>query len=1106
MVLHVYPQTWVDLRDWFDLHWVGLTDLIDILEWGNNREIKSALEILYNPYHTHWLNVSFLRVGWRGNFQFWRELLWVRFWDRDGKGLGADLAAFLSSDESRYGEVGTNVVVWGGVYMGWARYSWKILAKVLWRGVSGYNFGHPGLIWWRRDLNYSHHKMQRLYPIMDLMMTMSLYNWEELNWYFQDLKNGNHTWGLIGWASWPKDEKNRGGMSRVAGLQMEKWTDCKLDLTIYIATGHKCHSDRASHNEPTPMAWCFLGCSDRLMELALNLYYWVWIESHHHHRPSDLRYDRIRWKICTAIPFNIENISSEIQEVGDNAWEKFNALPVPIKWPEVWGQEDSGKLMNLEWEDIMKDVRNSWVTNPGRDPIEKELILFYMGIDQSNENVASFFKEYDTMVEYLAKWKGSHELNDHEAWRKIPGTNNQSSRWLDVERGACQLEEVWSSKNRDPMKNIFMQKVNFMQNFFSSRPTITQLGFSEFKVGHDKNKDRQIHSAPKENIVSRIDSLYADLVAKESRLKEIAININKMDKNTALLNSILGMKSCKLRKFSAKVNDHGIVTIDENMVQSEDNPVENSPTRNEIPWDRLVDSALNRDRRLGEAHLWCHTMRILLDKKNMIVPLASKGWNLGGKSPGSICHFQVLVMWVDGSLWVMHEWSPITGCIGAMFVGQRNRNSKFSNGNMNPSLSEPDLIEKPPDPLVSPVSEQNSGRRSSSRLALNALSRKSKDVSGSPVGGKGHTSFVKLNIEDFVNEATANAFPKSSNSLLVGDGMTNRVEGEGPIGDDFGIKFMDNGVAMAIDQPINREDGLYPRSVIEGLTNPAHGQISGTHLLNPSGVNDGFVMVTRKHRRPKVKILSNSLGQNRGKKGVNNKGPKSGGTPIESGPSSSSDPIIQKKMGELHQKSEKSKMPNNRVLNDVTNSHKKPTHPYAPYRKPSPSCPIPANSQPQPRNSAQPKPSGKKVTAHKPQSVSTQSPVSRVELTDISTNNPFASLDVDMPYVDKIAGTASDVGNISEADKLYEFSPETIANVLQFNPSKLTVPRIHDLSPDPDEPVIMDVVYDEEVPDFNITNAQKQAICNSLEKYCNTPTRDRADVSLLQSQKQKDIT
>ncbi|KAI3675000.1 hypothetical protein L1987_84580 [Smallanthus sonchifolius] len=331
----------------------------------------------------------------------------------------------------------------------------------------------------------------------------------------------------------------------------------------------------------------------------------------------------------TALPFNHDSFISEDQETGGNTWEKFNRIPVPIKWPEEWGQEDSVNSMHLDWEDIMKVVRNSWTVNLGTDQMDKDLILFYMGIDHSKENDAKFFKEYDTVVEYLAKWKDCHKLNDHEAWRKIPVTNSQNSRWLDVEREACHLEEakqrkkkkkrklkgenpfnvctqdktqytetgpdyrngkeyrrkikVWSSKNHNPSKNFFTQKVNFMQNFVPSKPTITHLGFSAFKVGHDKNKEHQNRLAPKENIVSRMHSLYAELVAKETKLKEIVININKTDKNTALLNSILGMKSCKLRKFSAKVNEQGVVIIDENMVQPADTTEENNPAQNEIP-------------------------------------------------------------------------------------------------------------------------------------------------------------------------------------------------------------------------------------------------------------------------------------------------------------------------------------------------------------------------------------------------------------------------------------------------------------------------------------------------------------------------------------------
>ncbi|KAI3677370.1 hypothetical protein L1987_86996 [Smallanthus sonchifolius] len=191
---------------------------------------------------------------------------------------------------------------------------------------------------------------------------------------------------------------------------------------------------------------------------------------------------------------------------------------------------------------------------------------------------------------------------------------------------------------------------------------------------------------------------------------------------------------------------------------------------------------------------------------------------------------------------------------------------------------------------------------------------------------------------------------------------------------------------------------------------------------NPSEVGknsaeEGFVMVTRKHRRPEVKILT--------------------------------------------------------IKNQPT----------APNRKPSPNNPTPAITQPQPRNPAQPKPLGKKVIVQKPQAVSSQPFVSRDELKGFSTSGLFAVLDVDMSDVDKNIVIASDDGDMSESDKFYEFSSESIANVLHFNPSKLTVPRLHDQSPDPDDPVIMDVACDDEIPDFNITNAQKQAISNSLVKY-----------------------
>ncbi|KAI3688431.1 hypothetical protein L1987_82144 [Smallanthus sonchifolius] len=165
------------------------------------------------------------------------------------------------------------------------------------------------------------------------------------------------------------------------------------------------------------------------------------------------------------------------------------------------------------------------------------------------------------------------------------------------------------------------------------------------------------------------------------------------------------------------------------------------------------------------------------------------------------------------------------------------KNPGFSKGIMNPSSIEPDLIEKPPDFILSPVIEQQSGRRSSNHLALNSLSRKSKDINGLQVGGKGHTTFVKLNLDDFVNESIANTFPKNSISPVTGDGKPNRVEEEGPARDDFGIIMSDNGVAIAIDTHGDREPEQIPQSDSEGMAVPAHVLNSGNHLLNPSSLN-----------------------------------------------------------------------------------------------------------------------------------------------------------------------------------------------------------------------------------------------------------------------------
>ncbi|KAI3823035.1 hypothetical protein L1987_04460 [Smallanthus sonchifolius] len=303
-----------------------------------------------------------MRVGGRDYFWVGCESLWVRYWGRDGKGWGANLATFLSSDESRYGEVGSNVIFWGGGYKGWARYCWISLTKVHWKGVWRYKFGHHYLIWWKVTMDSCRN-------------------------YHSDC--------------------------RVAHMMALGWTDCKLGLAWCNAQGDKWLVDWSTYNDPA--LWGSFWGLDIRAKAKVNLSQGDGDESSADKTEDD----------------NMDDETGSRDRLG------FNAIPIAIKWPEVWGQEDSEKSLTHTWEDIMKIVEMSWGTNHDRDLIDKDLILLYMGNNQPKDNVANFFEKEDLMVEYLTKWEGCYNLNDHEAWRKMSGSNNQSSRWLDVDREAC---------------------------------------------------------------------------------------------------------------------------------------------------------------------------------------------------------------------------------------------------------------------------------------------------------------------------------------------------------------------------------------------------------------------------------------------------------------------------------------------------------------------------------------------------------------------------------------------------------------------------------------------------------------------------------------------
>ncbi|KAI3786259.1 hypothetical protein L1987_39816 [Smallanthus sonchifolius] len=268
------------------------TVLNDLLDPRNNRENKNAMKILYNSHHTHW-NFIFLRVGWGDILGIGREKLWARSWDRDGKGLGANHAAFLSSDESRNGEVGTNVVAWGGGYMVCARYAWKITATRLWKGNWGHRFWPTGLAWRWCVPNYCHYYLQIHYSglcrknrscwitmagwgcmdattKMNCLMAKCLHGWDNLQGSITVLDNWRHVWCMVDKAFWPKGKKITEGPPSVDGLKLDSEAHFLVGISNHAAAAPYCHAVWTNKIEPNFWTWNYLGYSERMMESAPN--------------------------------------------------------------------------------------------------------------------------------------------------------------------------------------------------------------------------------------------------------------------------------------------------------------------------------------------------------------------------------------------------------------------------------------------------------------------------------------------------------------------------------------------------------------------------------------------------------------------------------------------------------------------------------------------------------------------------------------------------------------------------------------------------------------------------------------------------------------------
>ncbi|KAI3820203.1 hypothetical protein L1987_07746 [Smallanthus sonchifolius] len=345
------------------------------------------------------------------------------------------------------------------------------------------------------------------------------------------------------------------------------------------------------------------------------------------------------------LPLNFNASDIDAMDDSVSSWESLCQNPITIMWPGVWEMNST----STDWEDIMVRVRKCWATESHMGAAETSSKPMLWGMDIDMDMQVNFFGEYNPLVECLAKWLGSHNLTDHEAWRKTSGSKIHPDTWLDVERGACQVEEATHRKKKkkrkvmgkNPFQNRFNPKtskedstlagsfkgearrmikvmrlknkkigksmevtnIEFSQNFSPVKVIAPPLGFGDFKAGKSGKKDTTGNSVPKKIKNIKTVGLAREITAKEANLEAIASSINETSENSALINSIRAMKNSKLTKFSAKMNENGVPRkVTERKDPCPENNVTQATKRNDLPMGTNVQGdgfTLVRRRRGG---------------------------------------------------------------------------------------------------------------------------------------------------------------------------------------------------------------------------------------------------------------------------------------------------------------------------------------------------------------------------------------------------------------------------------------------------------------------------------------------------------------------------
>ncbi|KAI3684036.1 hypothetical protein L1987_84558 [Smallanthus sonchifolius] len=276
--------------------------------------------------------------------------------------------------------------------------------------------------------------------------------------------------------------------------------------------------------------------------------------------------------IAKSLHRSFEESNSDMQNDGKDVWDKLCMRLIGVKWPDPWCQPLAPDCANNLWSLALQREKASWMKQ-GKEVCSGLYTDIIQQLTQQEEAIHRKKKKKQ-------KSKGKNPFNNMHGKELEHDTNEGGTMHGDDTR---KKHKIWFSRNRRPAKNLSVQKIIFSQEAIPANASLNLMGMGEFKIGHAKTKDSISKNNLKESHMSRMDNLFEDLMARRVKLKEIASNINTTDENKMLVNSLLAMKSYKVLKFSAKKNEAGQVTIDENMVEVDKGPDTHIATHIEGP-------------------------------------------------------------------------------------------------------------------------------------------------------------------------------------------------------------------------------------------------------------------------------------------------------------------------------------------------------------------------------------------------------------------------------------------------------------------------------------------------------------------------------------------